>query len=621
MPEAVVTETNRSPRPKGRPKEGSTPPEALDAKPFPAPPRPTEKFGYIPPEKLFEYYRGLSEDLKKDRAMFYVNRLWPVMDHLRPFSPEERRQIEKKEKRGPIEYCGKYDALDPDGYLNTILRSHGEGDYKIFLNDGGVRGNKNLRNQNITRCMVKIRDAEFPPVLDLNLLDLNDPQNQSYMQGLRDKGISIPGDPASAKKEEGDAVATATAIEKLTDSFIEVTKDRAATNANGKQEANVTSVLTTVLSTDRQRAIEEQRLAADREKRLEERHQDEMRALRAQMVEVQREAKERADAAERAAKERATEPLQGLQGLAGVLEKLMPKAAPQDNTLITVVLQGLEKRLESAEAFNRQLLEKIMTPAAPPAATPPVELGLFDKVLKLYEKLDNFKSGGGPASSNPWIELAQTLGPDLLQTLQSVTYNISAMSSAGKIQPAAPSPLPSTGEQPQQQPESEEQKQMNIMRQYAKQIYPLLVQSLDGQEKGYKLAGRIIAQFGPVAYQAVIQGGKDGLYQMLYSDAEVKGGLLRYGQRLDAYLDEFLQTQNAMAEAQQIQAMGQMTQPPPPPQQPIQPSQVIPPDRQPTQPITDASGVRYIIDPTTGQKVKVSSPRPPVIIDGQATAS
>ena len=202
-------------RPKGRPKKDSIPPEAATAKPFPNPPRALLKGGIVSPEKFMDYRRTLGGEFL-ERITFYVNREWPKLDFYQHFTEKEMEEIRQKKRAKPVKYVGQYADINPDNWRDEILRYHGSGDYKIYLNDTGVRGNPSLKSRNICKTVVSIRDDEFPPVMDehLHVLDWKDPINNSFIQQLRGKGVVPPGETPN-KKEETDDMATNVAVETL----------------------------------------------------------------------------------------------------------------------------------------------------------------------------------------------------------------------------------------------------------------------------------------------------------------------------------------------------------------------------------------------------------------------
>lgn len=200
--------------------------------PFPAIQKARSKEGTIPPEELFRYWGALKPEFQ-ERCIVYVNREWPVMNYLQLLTPEAQDEVRMKRRRYPPKYISKHAApWETTDWRAEILRRHGSGDYKIYLNDAGVAGFKRdpeLGSHNICRALVQIRDDEFAPVIeDLRALDLTDPRNTSFIQALRLKGVTIPG-----LAEEVEDVANNEALKSMA-SKVEQLADKVATSENEK---------------------------------------------------------------------------------------------------------------------------------------------------------------------------------------------------------------------------------------------------------------------------------------------------------------------------------------------------------------------------------------------------
>jgi len=70
---------------------------------------------------------------------------------------------------------------------SALLERFGSGRYEIFLNEEGVSGA-------LCSSKITLHDEQYPPKVAVEDLDLLHPDNQQYLQGLRDSGVTLPGD-------------------------------------------------------------------------------------------------------------------------------------------------------------------------------------------------------------------------------------------------------------------------------------------------------------------------------------------------------------------------------------------------------------------------------------------
>lgn len=148
------------------------------------------------PEKFFSYLRKLKDDPSfSDRVVVYIYSIWPVLK-------EKQRQLGKE-----VDY---FDADD-------LLRKFGCGDYNLKLNDMGANYTA------VCQCTIKnVGDralTEFPPIRNLEAVEVTDPANASYVQYCRSRGIQLPGDDGFVSKsdEESEDMAQVTANEAVRD--------------------------------------------------------------------------------------------------------------------------------------------------------------------------------------------------------------------------------------------------------------------------------------------------------------------------------------------------------------------------------------------------------------------
>jgi len=514
----------------------------------------------------------------RERVVVYVNREWPVLNHYQNFTAEEIAQIKRGDRKKPIEYVGKYIWLDPTNWRNELLRYHGSGDYKIYLNDGGVRGNPSLKAVNVCRTIVQVRDDEYPPVIeDLSILDLSDPLNQSFIQTLRSKGVLLPGDVPKGDTED---MASSVAVEKLADALVEQSKQKQAPPV----DTNIPAWFTQMLTTTEERHRQDKQLS-------EERHARELEALTKRMEQQ-----------EKVAQERGRDPLETTRAVVemakAVTQSTTPAAHSGESQMITLLTQMLQAektgRLEELklaesrharemEAINKRLEAQEARAAAVEAARlqqlqqPPTQgKSAIQEAISLVKALkgatEEFNGDTGGGSGNPWVDLATELGPRVLDTIGTVTSAISNRAPAPQQQQPGIQQQPGVAPQPQQQQEPSE---VNQMQMYARTIRQPLIAALQNNTPGHAFAGMLIVQYSEAAYQYLVQQGEQGVMQILQSAPEVWGDVQRFGVKVPQFLNEFLDAQAAMQQAERIRQGGR------PPVAPVPQSQPSPAARAP----------------------------------------
>ncbi len=565
-------------RPKGRPKKDSVSPSALKEKPFPGPPRATEKHGIVPADKFWGYRKSLPPEYL-DRLTYYVYREWPKLDFLQNLTLDELEEIRQKKRQKPVKYIGQYADLDPDNWRNELLRYHGSGDFKIYMNDTGVRGNPALKATVICRTWISLRDDEMPPIIsDLSILDLNDPINTSYIQQLRMKGVVIPGDAPQTAKEETDDMATNIAVETLAKLAEQGSKPSVDNTANMLQEMLRQS---------------------------EARHQREIEALTKRLESAEARPAPHDDlATTRAVIEMAKSVTQSAAPLA-------PPPPPQDNKMVDILMQMLksteertlqerkldaERHARDLEMLNKRLeaqelraadLEKARLAQA--TATP--GKSAIQEAISLVKALRGATeeiNGGNEGTGNVWADLAGELGPRVLDTIGTVANAFKASTATAPQQQQAPatSNVPAIQQQaPQQQGDPQMNMILNMMK---KPILGALRQGVPGHVFG----AQIVAQYGEQPYRMATEKGESGLFQMLQSDGEFWGQLLQIGApTVQSFITAFLNEEAVSAALQQMAAQQQ--------QRPVQPPPAGRPANQPRPATvvdaTPASGGRTII--------------------------
>lgn len=149
--------------------------------PVPVLPAP-KKFSLYSADDFFRYWSQV-DTASPDRVLCYVYRVWPKIDRTKAgIEPDANKYIDKLHKALPA---------DPAEWKPEMLHRYGSGAYKMVLTDGLARvaggGTKTLCQTVVPSK--DLDDEDYPPVLDLSELDMNHPENQSYIRNLEIKGI------------------------------------------------------------------------------------------------------------------------------------------------------------------------------------------------------------------------------------------------------------------------------------------------------------------------------------------------------------------------------------------------------------------------------------------------
>lgn len=531
-------------------------------KPAPLNPRhfPTPSRKELKPQQFFHFCRELPK-WTHERFLLYVNREIPRLDITKTLNAEQIELYRKNPRRFPkyIDKLGK--PFESDDWKKEILRRWGSGTYKFYLNEGAIPGRKAFPQKELCRTgLVEVYDSEFPAVVDLMLLDMDHPNNQSYIRDLMLKGIIAPDKRLTGKSPEDETMAQAAmeamaqTVDKLTD---KLTKPQPAPANNNGVSADAT--LTTVMSIVEK--IETRH--AEESRRAEERHRAEMAILEKRLQE-----------AHATPPTPAIDPMAVFTAMTTAVKNLIPAPAPppppateKESPMVTLLMQLRKEESErhTAEmAVLQKRLETIEARANPPAQQPgnTIEKAI-DGALSIQEKLERLSGKGntGPA----WLPAVIEMGEMALGATQNIVYNLAAMKNGTK--PVAPIvDAEQTGAQPapQQIAQTEEEKQVDQMRIFAGLIHPALVESLRNGVPGYVFAGRLMAQYQPAAYDTVLAMGYNGIMgdRGLLRLDPVKFGQLREAvmpkmERLDEFVNEFLDSPKAYAAYQEIMAQRQ----------------------------------------------------------------
>ena len=114
-----------------------------------------------------DFFRLAGDYPHKTGLSFYVYRLWPII--VRSLAGIKHSYID----------------CVPEITREFLAQNHGGGEYKIIMTDAG----RPKGMTEVYRCVLKISETDYPPVLDVRELDLGRKENQSFIQALRLRGV------------------------------------------------------------------------------------------------------------------------------------------------------------------------------------------------------------------------------------------------------------------------------------------------------------------------------------------------------------------------------------------------------------------------------------------------
>ena len=525
------------------------------------------------PGAFIKYWQRLYADPEfRERLLVYVYRNWPVTDRERTKHPITGKPIKNKAIEGPMAQC-------PDK-LDDIYHWYGSGDYKIYLADGAFKPSKQ-----IAKCYIEgVRDFDdFPPVIDIEDLVLEDPKNRSYIEWRKRKGLIVPGQESESElKQREEAMAAETTVTQLVQSN-EKLLDRVITMA------------------DRDRDRDRDRAGADNtppNTPIQEYSAQVMQeASQAAINLVSKSAAQAIDTISTHNNQQ-QDPIAGVGRVIELVRQLTPPpvSGGGESSLLVQALQvqnerlmaRLEKmdadRIERLEAELQRRMEGDKSLVKSETARPKTltdqlaELTAFKRTMSelMDDDKPNRKGGGGtgddePAAKQEWWEkllpMAIPLGMYALSVVSNVMHNqaVVAAKSGNPEAPPPPPPVdPSTippearammkAAQAQSQPQPPQapgapggqQQDMNIninpIMALVRMIERPLIQHINRGDTGHQFAGWFIEGQGMDVYGQVKAFGKDQLVQALstYSPGVIQA-LLAMGQtECDRFLDQFM---------------------------------------------------------------------------------
>lgn len=518
------------------------------------------------PEHFFAWWCGLTAK-QKAKCLIYVYRNYPVIGIKTPDpkSPTGFRISAQIDKRS---------GTDVIASLDDILHLYGSGNYTIRLNQDNP-------NKAVCLCVIQgLRDEQHPPVVELDHLVIDDPANRPYIEGLRLRGVRVPGvDAINEEDQMGSAAVTQMVgtVEKLMDRNAELSARMSHPPQVEKKPTADESIVSTALATG-MKIISD--ASATQSKMLES------AMTRATAINAPSQVTPGPD------------PLAMLEKVGELLKAMAP--TPATNSLDKLIAdslqrsQELEKRLHESSSQQMSFLQNMVLKSqeSQPAAAsttsvtstsarradagqpPTTPLEMLKEMVKLKEALGNLSGDSGSsdlssARSNPatpwWGTLLQNL-PALVQmgaTIASMvavaSYNNAiAKTGAGIPTPVAMPTLPTPDEQQEQsQLDSGELPQppndgtttnlpqpgdatVNAYHIFLSALEKPLRLALENNEPGDQFAEKLVGWQGQVAYDLLHGLGRDQLIHILSTYPPIWSVVSAIPTKFSQFLDEFM---------------------------------------------------------------------------------
>jgi hypothetical protein len=509
----------------------------------------------LEPKEFFEYWRSIPKPERDAWFIAYAYRKMPICDPLQPLTPDQLRAIQKDRRKAPESNCGKFtEPLPPENWLQEVYQKWGAGDYQIRLNDQHP-------SVKATVCETHIRGLrewdKWPPILKVEEVVLEEYLNQPYLRWARLHGIRFPGDPGyqseqAVEQENEDMAVQATVLEKMTDAFIEnsrqVQQHQAPVVATDNSNSRAAEVVASA-------AMEGQKIITE--------------ALR---ISQGAQAKA-ADPAEHTknviemARLITAQPAAASPSLAEMLTLMTTMMAPMIEAN-KAILEESRARAAAAEKRAELLETRLMAASAPPAAPTvapevanPVRnaIDLIKGLVSLKDQAGSLLGSDGSAGDADMPVWAR-LTSKAFDVLPGMIHN-AAVLKTGAGQPLAPGELSSDvveAEAPQQAaaalPEvKQEDEGVITKKRIAQEIAGPLINALNDGKRGFEFAAgmmsqpRIMGFPGRVVYEMAVEQGEQGMMEICQAEPSLWGQLVRIPNQFQRFLKEFLDRDAAHA--------------------------------------------------------------------------
>ena len=520
--------------------------------------------------KPLEWLKYWQEQDRKfpNRLAAYVYRTYPVIDRAKLGKPKNIEVMPE-----PFAASTK-DELDEE-----VTHRWGSGGYKFILHDGGL-------GKAVVDTKIIVDDQDHPPLVDIDELELANPQNRDFIANLKRRGVVIPGEPQQSKEKEGEDMAAATTIAALSDTVSSLV-GRVVENADKRvSESSSRPEAAPVPNAELETTNRSVRMMADTA--------DASRKMMSDTItEVMKLATRESDTGEK---------IKAIVDLVKALQPAVPAPQPwADNPESARLREDLkasmnliaQMRDQEMQTLRREIQElrtsstTIQTTAAGVAIRPAGSeiqnpINELEKILKIADQVRGLSGGAAEEAaekSGPWwvplATMAMPLIAGAMNAIQGIVYNM-ALSKTGQGQAAPPVPIqppemqgyagaeeqqpgmpmpPVVGAQQQQQPQ--EADPMSMILNFLHELEQPLLKALDRGDSGDAFAESLINFKGRMPYNFLKEHGKEVVLSLLRSYPPIWSKVQLSFSSFNTFLDEFLDYDNIVAREQAEDDAGQ----------------------------------------------------------------
>jgi small nuclear ribonucleoprotein (snRNP)-like protein len=491
-------------------KEEISPVEKVEDSILLIPKPPSKDFQKSHAEEFYKYLATL-EDKHWVQLIWYFYRTWPRIER-----PSEK-YID----------CGSYAFNE-----QWIIDNHGSGDYLIFLNQTGRKKDTGR----ICTAHIKVNVPDRPPKLVLSELDTGIKENKVYVDRLIAEGKLTQDGKLPMTQSQG--IGT-DAIVNLLGRMIDKMDRQQVSGYKDPKDAAITSAFE-IISKGNETAT---KLMLDQMK--EKDPQQLISLLTTLMTLMKPDAKTASNELD--------------------MMRMMMEITTKNNEL-------LAKKEETNMNLMLKLMERASTPPPPPEDT-------FDKTLDRFSKIAEITGMGEGGGKKSTLETVMQYGAPVLGQILGVVQNVLAIraqtpntnqTQGGQAnqanqtqanQPRIPlsistAPMPEMqANQSNQQGETKPNGKMNVgdamtqnqtqqqelIKEGLKQLGPQIIAALERGTHGDAFAEAIENFIGPVAYDQIASIGKPDILVILKGDEVLWAKLQSMENRLNMFIDEFIQ--------------------------------------------------------------------------------
>ena len=492
--------------------------------------------------EFFQYWKE-TEGIDPNRLIVYVWRTHPYIDK-KALNPKAYTNIGKMEK-----------APEPDEWIQAMLHRWGSGNYKLMLKDEGAK-----KPRAIAMTYVSVNDPDYPPwIEDLNELVMDHPNNQSFIENLRQKGI-LPGEREMAGSE---AMSILAGTVKDLSAQAAAQKKEPPAQPQTPAEVTIKTLEMAGKAFDQGVTLTKETMAAQADAKVAE--------AKANLAGTQ---------------QNPTQAIGFIKELAEVIQKLQPPAAaaltmpaPNSGDMLKELtgifttfmdreakLQGTILTLQSTrmETLEKQLQALMLNPATPAAQKESLStsldtlIGMKDKLETLFGSKGEAEDSQAPVKLPGWVHALQTVAsviPNAMAAGVAMTHNLAvartgqgAPISAGTVESETPPLLPN----PTPQPTSTAQDGAGVIPPEAMDFLneirePFLRYLNDPEKTGVEFAQLVKNYLGDIKYQGAREAGKDTLLILLRLYPPTAAVVKSIPERTAEFVDDFVNAEEILA--------------------------------------------------------------------------